>query len=218
VPRAQPSKGSKLKQTANPGAGQAAAIGLRAHSGWAALVTVGGSLGSPAVLDRRRIVLADAAVAGSKQPYHAAEGLPFEAAARLVARCRESSAELARRAVGEAVDDLTRRGHKPVAVALLLASGRPLPGLAAILASHALIHTAEGEMFREVLAAAGEHYGLRVVKVKERELASHAAAAFGIAAGELAARLTAIGKPLGAPWRQDEKHAALAGWLALAFH
>jgi hypothetical protein len=193
-----------------------AAIGLRAHSGWAALVTVAGSLRSPVVLDRRRIVLADAAIAGSKQPYHAAEGLPFEDAERLLRCCQESSALLARQAVGQAVDDLTRRGYRAVAAGLLLASARPLPDLAAVLASHALIHTAEGEMFRNVLVLAGEDFGLPVLKVKERELAGHSAAVLEVPTEALPARLAAIGKTLGPPWRQDEKYAALAGWLALA--
>src|SRR5882762_6158032 len=35
-----------------------AALGLRAHSGWAALIAVGGSAASPEVLDRRRIEMA----------------------------------------------------------------------------------------------------------------------------------------------------------------
>jgi len=200
---------------ANPGA-ERAAIGLRAHSGWAALVAVTGSIRSPTVLDRGRIVLADATISGSKQPYHAAEGLRFQEAKRLLERCQESSERLARQAVGAAIDNLARRGFKAVAAGLLLASGRPLPDLGAVLASHALIHTAEGEMFRNVLGLAGEHYGLSVVKVKERELPGRAAATLGVPAEELPHHLAAIGKTLGPPWRQDEKYAALAGWLALS--
>ena len=193
-------------------------MGLRAHSGWAVLVTVAGSLRSPAVLDRRRIVLADGVIAGSKQPYHAAEKLPFDRAERFLAQCRESSARLAAESVAQAVDDLARRGYKVAAAGLLLASGRPLPDLVGILASHALIHTAEGELFRNVLALASEHHGLPVFKVKERELAGHGATLLGVSAEELPGRLAAIGKTLGPPWRQDEKYAALAGWLALVSH
>jgi len=46
------------------------------------------------------------------------------------------------------VADLRGKGYRPVGSALLLASGRPLPKLETILASHALIHTADGEHFR----------------------------------------------------------------------
>ena len=50
------------------------AVGFRAHSGWAAVVSLAGPPASPTVVDRRRIELADAAIEGSKQPYHEAEG------------------------------------------------------------------------------------------------------------------------------------------------
>ena len=206
------------KPRPNPSAGRPAAIGLRAHSGWAVLVAVAGSLRSPAVLDRRRIVLADAAVAGSKQPYHAAAArASLDDAAELVARCRESSGLLADQALGSAIDELTASGYTVSAAGLLLASGRSLPDLASILASHALIHTAEGELFRNVLARTSQRHGLSVVKVKERQLVEQSASALGISAEELPGSLSALGKKLGPPWRQDEKYAALAGWLALSF-
>jgi hypothetical protein len=52
------------------------ALGLRAHSGWAALVALGALGKELAVIDRRRLELVDAGdAAWAKQPYHAAEGL-----------------------------------------------------------------------------------------------------------------------------------------------
>jgi hypothetical protein len=44
-----------------------------------------------------------------------------------------------------------------VRAGILFRSGRSLPRLPAILRSHALIHTAEGEFFREVLLAVSAH-------------------------------------------------------------
>jgi len=99
---------------------------------------------------------------------------------------------------------------------LLLASGRPLPGLAATLASHALIHTAEGEFFREAVAYAGQSIKLPIFRIKERELLGTAGAKFRVSSDELGRRLTELGKTLGPPWRQDEKYAALVASLALA--
>src|SRR5258708_3996478 len=55
-----------------PPRNQAAALGFRAHSGWAVGVVVTGSRSNLEVLERRRIEIADAAIPGSKQPYHAA--------------------------------------------------------------------------------------------------------------------------------------------------
>src|SRR5207253_3575847 len=64
-----------------------AAIGVRAHSGWAALVAVAGKPGSVQVLDRRRIVIADAQAPGANQPYHFAEKLEVQAAEKHLASC-----------------------------------------------------------------------------------------------------------------------------------
>ena len=198
------------------GAKTRAALGFRAHSGWAAVVAVAGTPRAPEVLDRRRITIADSAIAGSKQPYHAAEGLPLAAAKELLQRCEAGSRRLARKAVGEIVEDLEAKGYAVAGCALLLASGRPLPELTSILASHALIHTADGEHFRDALVLACEHRRLSVLRVQSRDLPAEAASRFRIAAGDLMARVNAVGKPLGPPWTQDQKLAALVAWLALA--
>ena len=58
------------------------AFGLKAHSGWAALVAVGEHHGDIALTDRRRIELVKES--WQKQPYHAAEKLkPAYALSRL---------------------------------------------------------------------------------------------------------------------------------------
>ena len=149
-----------------------AAFGFRVHSGWAAAVVVAGDLSSPNVVDRRRIEIADPELPGSKQPYHAAERLALEEAEQLLQRCASSSASLAKKAVGDCIDVARRRGHKVFACGILLGSGRSLPTVAAILASHALIHTAEGEFFRNVVTDACKHHELQVIGVKEKELFS----------------------------------------------
>ena len=134
------------------------------------MVAVAGSPGSPVVLARRRIELADTAIPGSRQPYHAAERLDVDRAETLIRQCRDSSTRLAMRAVSATVARLEQNGLTVVGAGILFASGRPLPDLAATLRSHALIHTAEGEFFREVLVRASEQCSLRVTKVKEREV------------------------------------------------
>jgi hypothetical protein len=193
-----------------------AAVGFRAHSGWAAAVAVTGTPRAPEILDRRRIEIADPEIPGSRQPYHAAEELPFERAKRLLKGCEAGSARLARQAVGKIVEGLRANSYNVVGCGLMLASGRPLPGLESILASHALIHTADGEHFRDAIVGASEHYGLPVARVKEREVYAKAAARFRMPADELQSRVNAIGKGLGPPWTQDQKLAAVVAWLALA--
>jgi len=180
------------------------ALGFRAHSGWAAMVAVAGTMGAPLVLERRRIVIADPEIPGSKQPYHAAAGLPLSKAEALVRNAIESSRALAFEALSATVKTLRTKGHEVVGCAVLLGSGKALPGLERVLASHALIHTAEGEMFRDVLAFAARECRLSVTAVREK----------GLDAG-LLERIGSLGKLIGPPWTQDQKYATLAALEAL---
>jgi hypothetical protein len=193
-----------------------AALGWRAHSGWASLIAVGGSPDAPAVVARRRIELTDGTIAGAVQPFHAARGLELAAAERLVGRCREATLRLARRALRATAEELRLQGYGIAACGLLQSSARPLPAFAAVLTSHALVHTAEGELFREALAGAAAAQGLAVVRVKERELLGRCAAELRLGEEALKRRLAELGRTLGPPWRQDEKLATLVAWLALA--
>jgi hypothetical protein len=191
------------------------AIGCRAHSGWAALVAIGGSPGSPEVVLRRRIVNADPEIPGSKQPFHAAEPLEFPEAKEFINGCFDSTRLLSRHAFESVIDELRRKNYQTVACGVVLGSGRPLPALDAILKSHALIHTAEGEFYRNALVEAGEHCGLAVRGVKERELFERGATQLGLSISQVERCVVELGRPIGPPWTQDQKYAALVAWLAL---
>jgi hypothetical protein len=192
-----------------------AALGVRAHSGWAALVAVAGTPRSPSVLIRRRIELVDPSVEGAKQPYHEAEGKKLPKAGEIIRRCSGDASKLAGKAFREVIAELGRNGHRVAGCGLLLASGRPLPALEAILASHALIHAADGELFRDALAGASEACGVPVTRVREKELLPRVTAELRISTEEVQNAIRELGRSLGPPWTQDEKYAALAGWLAL---
>jgi hypothetical protein len=191
-----------------------AALGFRTHSGWAALVVVAGPRRSPTVIDRRRVELTAPGI--PRQPYHSAEKLDLKEAERLVGRCASTAVRLARQAVRALVEELRDKGHEVASCGILLASGRPLPTLAATLASHALIHTAEGELFRDALSRASEQCSLPVTGVRERELYERGAKEFRMAPNQLRRHVAEMGRAIGPPWTQDQKHAALVGWLALA--
>ena len=169
---------------------QSVALGFRTHSGWSAAVAVSGSLEQPVILERRRIVIAK----GPRQPYHAAEPLPFAQAEKLIHRCREQALELA---IAE-IEKLKREFDASCA-GVLVGRPRPIPALADILKSHAAIHTAEGVFYREVCIDACRECGLRTTAVPEKEIA---------------VRTAALPK-LGPPWTADEKLACLAAWEAL---
>jgi len=192
-----------------------AALGLRAHSGWAALVVVIGPPRSPDVILRRRIRLVDASTSRSAQPYHAAAEMELGAGAELITRAIASSRTLATEALGEVITDLRKKGYETVGCGILSASGRPLPDLPKILASHALIHTAEGELFRQALAYATQRFDLVAIRIPEKELLATAKGRLGLSEDQLKRHLAELGRRIGPPWRQDEKHAALIAALAL---
>ncbi|MBV9267335.1 MAG: hypothetical protein JO061_14280, partial [Acidobacteriaceae bacterium] len=99
---------------------EAVALGLRAHSGWAAAVAVAGTPIAPIVVERRRIETADHRIAGSRQPYHAAKELPGEAAETLIRDCRESSTLLAIQAMNALVTQVRKEGFRVAGAAILL--------------------------------------------------------------------------------------------------
>jgi hypothetical protein len=97
-----------------------------------------------------------------------------------------------------------------------LASGRSLPALEKILASHPLIHTAEGEFFRHTVSQACEELEIPVTAIRQRDLDEHAKAAFGNAATRVQHSVASLGSSIGPPWTKDHKTAALAAALILA--
>jgi len=87
--------------------------------------------------------------------------------------------------------------------------------LQSILASHALIHTADGEHFRSALVAAAERLGLNVSRLPIRDVEAQAQAALGLPPTRLQDAVADLGRPLGAPWGADQKKAAMLAWLLL---
>lgn len=193
-----------------------AALGLRAHSGWATLVVLAGPPTAPAVVECGRVELADAAIPGSLQPYHAASGLPVGEAEAFVARCATAAREIGERALREAIGRARGKGHEVRTAGILLASARPPPPLTAALAFHPLMHAADGDLFRTALVHACEGCGTPILKVHERGLLERAGRDLGLPPEGLMRRATALGEPFGPPWRRDEKLATLVAWVAQA--
>ncbi len=198
------------------GKSKQAALGFRVHSGWTALVAVSLKKGVPVILARQRVHLVETFSYEFRQPYHTAEKMRPGQACEFIERVQDEARRLAYGAIRGLQSDLQEKGLKLTRCGLLLASGRPLPALEKILASHALIHTADGEMFREALLHASARCGLRDFRIKERELLDCAGQVLRLKGGDLMRRVTELGRPFGSPWSQDEKFATLAAWLALA--
>ncbi len=190
-----------------------AAFGLKAHSGWAALVVLGIRDGELQVIERSRLELVEEAWA--KQPYHAAEELSPAEARRIVQRGIAAAKRIALREMRAAVKRTRERGFIIRGCGLLV--GEPMPNwsVAEILAVHFRMHKAEGVLFRQVLAEAADACDVKLLAIPEKVLFEHAAAALARSASSLSQKIGVLGKSVGAPWGKDQKDAALAAMIAL---
>jgi hypothetical protein len=177
-----------------------AAIGLRLHSGWACAVAIAYDR-APRLVTRRRLVLCK--LPHAKQPYHAAENMDLAEAENFIARCRAATLALAAQALARLRQDLSEQVF--AGVGLAASQAKPLPGLAHILRSHALIHAAEGAFYRDALMEAAGKAGVQIATINSR-----AASGLLATARDLREALDEMGKDAGPPWTVDEKLASLA--------
>ena len=176
-----------------------AALGFRAHSGWAAAVALVGSPRSPEVIDRRRISLIEPGSPGGVQPYHVARTMNLPKAEEFI---KDVIVAIDRRALVAVRDfaEAVGNNQQVTCCGIVLASGRALPSLEATLRSHAMVHTAEGELYRAAIGKAAKNLNLRCIRVSERDLYKLAAKQFRIPEPKLKLRITEMGRALGSPW------------------
>jgi hypothetical protein len=193
-----------------------AALGFRVHTGWAALVATVGPAREPDVVDRRRVEM----IAGhdpGKPPfvYHAAALLALPEARRMVRAQQAIACQHARVAVSAAVEELRARGHRVVGGAIIGGNRALDSPFETILASHALIHAAEAELYRGAIADACETLKLPVTMVPANQLYAQAMKRFGGDKESLRRALTNAGRAIGKPWTLDQKESLLVALLAL---
>lgn len=189
-----------------------AALGLKARTGRAILVALGGSAREPVFLERTQFVTV---TPGKWAPYHQAEELEPAAARASVERDIAVAHRLAQQGIGAALSRLTRAGHAVRRAGALIGTGMPPWSTAQILAVHIRMHKAEGELFRDVLVAGARACKLDVVTLPEKTGLDAAARQLRITRAKLDALLRELGKAAGAPWGKDQKDAAAAALVAL---
>jgi hypothetical protein len=192
-----------------------AALGFSVHTGWAAMIAVGGTPGSPVILHRSLVeMIPDEDRDPPRFVYHAGQELSLGAAEKYIRVATEKSSNNALAAVRAAVAELKKGGHEVVASGLI-GSNRALDAdLATILKSHSLVHTAEGELFRGAIKSAIEKLKIPVTEIAARELPARAAKVLEVSAAELPERLAKVGRAAGRPWSKDQKDAFLVALVA----
>ena len=173
---------------------QIAAIGFRIHTGWAAVIVISGRPERFDLRIRRRIELLPHDGSIVRFMFHQAAEMPLEKAKGLIEEAKQAARDYA-------LKSLTHI-HKEVklAAAGIPAGATVLPDdLATILASHARIHAAEGQLFQNAIREACEHFRMNVVPTRERNL---------VVDETLRSRF-------GPPWGADQKLATASALEAL---
>jgi hypothetical protein len=187
------------------------AVGFRVKSGWATAVLLTGPLSAPQALDRRAVALSDPEVPESRQPYHAAMGTLEEDRAKIRQRTKVVQ-RVAARSVAELLRDYRAAEHALRGAGLVVGSQiEP----ASIQNPHIRAHALEGQLFRTVLEDALQAHGLASLVIVERDAYAQAAAVLGRSEGDMKRAVAGLGRTLGAPWRTEEKLAALVAWMVL---
>ncbi len=177
------------------------AVGIVPHTGWAWLVRVSGPRGSPRVEARVRVRACDTL---DGQLYHLAAERTGDRAS-FFERRRAA-------AVGEAVGALEAHLGRAGA-AVVLGKQMALLPLERIVASHPLIHGAEGELWRAVFAEACQARGLAVARAAAKLVEAALVERHGAPA--VATFLAGGRRAVGSPWSREPQEAALAAWSAL---
>ena len=177
------------------------------------MVILGGEPSAPVFVESREIALLPP---GDFAPYHAAESLPKGKQQECVDRAIAAAHRLAEEHLRDAIQRCKSAGHNARACGVLVGKGIPKWTTEEILAVHVRMHTAEGELFREVLVAAARACKLSLATLPDKSAFESAAASLRMKPTQLQAKLAELGKAAGPPWRRLEKEAAAAALVALA--
>ena len=180
------------------------------------MIVLGSAAGALRVLARSRVELIDDHDPESKQPYHAVEFMCAEEASGRLRGYLEVAVGLAYAAIENQREAVRRRGYQVKSVGIIESAGRKEGSLSSILKSHALIHAAEGDHFRNALSAAAQGLGLRVSRIQARDLEDHAVRQLRLPLKNMLDTVNDLGRQVGPPWGADQKKAALLAWTLLA--
>src|SRR5690348_6231406 len=174
-----------------------AAVGFKPRTGRAIRVILVGDFHEPRVIERSEVPLLPP---GEFATYHAAKELDLEAREGYVSGSLARAQNLARTAVRDAVKYCVDAGHELCGCAVLVGTGMPAWTIREILAVHARMHKAEGEMFRTILVEAVRECRLELTTLPDKTAVDSAAEKLGVTQARLETCLATLGKAAGPPW------------------
>ncbi len=189
-----------------------ASIGLKARTGKAIVVVLGGPVVSLRVLTRTEIIVTDPGIPATGQPYHEVMDLPWNEAREAVKPFAAAIENVAATALSQLLRNLRAEGLKVLTVGIAGSADRALEKIGN---PHIRAHAAEGVLFRQVLESAAKANGLRSRTFAEKGIEDLAALELGITVAKLKQGLSALGRSAGPPWRSEQRIASIAAWLTL---
>jgi hypothetical protein len=190
---------------------ETAAAGFRVKSGWAAVVLLAGPIGSPALRDNRMIDLSDPRVPETRQPYHATFG-QLETDAKKINRRTDIVHRITKQSITDLLSDYRRKGYSITRASLVIGSQLDP---ASIANPHIRAHALEGLLFRSALEQALSSHGIRTVIFLERNAYDKATTQLKKSGLDVRRTIQNFGRFTDAPWRAEQKLAALAAWFSL---
>jgi hypothetical protein len=185
-------------------------IGLRAKTGRAIVVVVGGSRDAPAIAYKGEIKLWDQKFPATGQPYHEIMDLPADKWPHAVEKSARAIEKIAIKALTKLIKEQVENGRKVLAIATVGAKDRDL---ARIGNPHIRAHAAEGILFRRVLDDAARANKMQLRTFAERDFEQTVKQELGAKSSSIRKKLDEAARALPPPWRADEKLAAIAAWL-----
>ncbi len=189
-----------------------ASIGLKARTGKAIVVVLGGPVVSLRVLTRTEIIVTDPGIPATGQPYHEVMDLPWNEAREAVKPFAAAIENVAATALSQLLRNLRAEGLKVLTVGIAGSADRALEKIGN---PHIRAHAAEGVLFRQVLESAAKANGLPFRTFAEKGIEDLAALELGITVAKLKQGLSALGHSAGPPWRSEQRIASIAAWLTL---
>jgi len=190
---------------------QTAARGFRVKSGWAAAVLLTGSPRSPQLCDVQRIDLSDPQVPETRQPYHAAMG-KLETDPRKIDRRVRVVRSIAQPSVAKLLAGYRQNGYSIRRAALVVGSRIDPASIANL---HIRAHALEGQLFRSVLQESLHAHRILSDVLIERDAYAQAAVQLKQSNQNVRRVIQKFGQDTEAPWRAEQKLAAVAAWVAL---
>jgi hypothetical protein len=189
-----------------------AALGFKARTGRAILVSLAGDGRNVRVIERSEVLLLPE---GEFAPYHAAKELEPDQARAHVKRSIATARRLATNAIRDAAKRCRDAGHEPCGCGVLVGGAMPNWTIDEILAVHVRMHQAEGVLFRNVLVEGARACGIASTTLPDKTAIDAAAQKLGLTRPRLDAELAEIGKSVGPPWGLDQKEAAAAALVVI---